>query len=96
MLQRCLNPNCKDYPDYGGRGITVSGEWHNFIDFFNCMGSPPKDPITGERMSLDRKNTNGNYEPNNCKWATRSEQQLNKRPYTHNKIEAQRNEGVLK
>lgn len=77
--QRCFNPKNKDYEGYGGRGITMCERWESFTNFYRDMGDPPKDNITGERLSLDRKNVDGNYEPNNCKWSDRSEQQLNKR-----------------
>lgn len=78
MKSRCKDINNKDYPNYGGKGITYTPNWEQFIAFFKVMGDPPKDNYTGERLSLDRIDNNGNYEPSNCRWATRSEQQLNK------------------
>lgn len=73
MKQRCLNKNAPDYPHYGARGITIDERWAaNFNSFLEDMGERPVD------KTLDRKNVNGNYEPSNCRWATRSEQQRNK------------------
>lgn len=77
--QRCNDKAHKDYPNYGGRGITFSAEWEDFKYFLRDMGDPPKDFITGERLSLDREDNNGNYCKDNCKWSDRSEQQLNQR-----------------
>jgi len=73
MKQRCLNPNNRDYKDYGGRGITVCDRWMKFENFFADMGERP------EGTTLDRIDVNGNYEPNNCRWATSDIQASNKR-----------------
>jgi hypothetical protein len=80
MLQRCQNPNNIGFERYGGRGIKVCGEWQSYDNFLTDMGRRPNPP---KSYSLDRIDNNGNYEPNNCRWATRSEQQKNKRPYKH-------------
>ena len=73
MKQRCLNPNAPDYHRYGGRGITICQRWlDSFINFLEDMGERP------ENLSIDRINVNGNYNPLNCRWATRSLQQRNK------------------
>lgn len=73
MKQRCLNENAPDYPRYGGRGITICNRWlESFNNFISDLGERP------EGTSLDRIDVNGNYEPSNCRWATRSEQQRNK------------------
>jgi hypothetical protein len=75
MKERCSNPNHKAYKDYGGRGIMVCERWINsYVNFLKDMGKKPSNDY-----SIDRINVNGNYEPSNCKWATKVEQQKNKR-----------------
>jgi hypothetical protein len=75
IKQRCLNPNNDRYEDWGGRGIRICERWANsFENFFADVGPRPSPA-----HSLDRKNNDGRYEPGNCRWATKSEQQLNQR-----------------
>jgi len=73
MIQRCTNPNKRGYKDYGGRGITVCEQWRSFEQFFADMGSCPRG------YSIERIDNDGNYEPPNCKWIPKNEQQKNRR-----------------
>lgn len=77
MKDRCLNPNGSNYPNWGGRGITIYAPWVNdFVAFFEYIGPRPT-----VQHSLDRIDNDGNYEPGNVRWATRKEQRANQRAY---------------
>lgn len=74
MRQRCNNPNAPDYSRYGGRGIEVCRRWQSsFQNFLDDMGERP------EGKTLDRADNSKGYEPDNCRWATPTEQQENRR-----------------
>lgn len=73
MRGRCLNPNNSRWTSYGGRGIAVCERWNSFQNFLEDMGEVP------DKLTLDRINVDGNYEPSNCRWATWEEQAKNKR-----------------
>lgn len=75
MKARCYNPNVYNYPNYGGRGIIVCERWLNsYENFILDMGFRPTI-----KHSIDRIDSNGNYEPSNCKWSTTHEQSRNLR-----------------
>lgn len=74
MMDRCYNENFQDYKNYGGRGIKVCGRWHDVSNFIDDV------TIGYEKgLQLDRLNNDGDYDKNNCRWATRKENNRNKR-----------------
>lgn len=74
MIQRCENPNHVRYHRYGGRGIKICKRWRNsFTAFLKDMGERPSG------KSLDRIHPDRDYKPSNCRWATREEQEANKK-----------------
>jgi len=84
MMQRCYDKKSKSYKNYGNRGIIVSEEWHDFEIFIKDMGFKP-----AQNFSIERLNNNDNYTKENCIWATRKEQNRNKRNniyITHNNL----------
>jgi len=79
MRNRCSNPNHADFKYYGARGIKVCERWDDFLAFASDVGERPFG------KTLDRVDVNGNYEPSNIRWATHSEQMLNRRKFVQPK-----------
>ncbi|MDP3322680.1 MAG: hypothetical protein Q8S71_03935 [Hydrogenophaga sp.] len=73
MMSRCYQVNASNYKYYGLKGIKVCQSWHEFYSFFLDMGECPD-----ETMTLDRINNEGDYEKNNCRWATQAKQNSNR------------------
>ena len=75
MIQRCCNPNAKNYPRYGSRGVTVCEEWKEFKNFYDWS------KISGysDNLTIERLDNNGNYCPENCTWITKQKQMRNTR-----------------
>lgn len=79
MKTRCTNPKAANYDKYGGRGVTYCSDWEHFANFCRDMGVRPSPSHT-----LDRINNEGNYEPGNCRWATPTQQCLNRGQFANN------------
>jgi len=79
MKSRCSDSNSPNWPKYGGRGIALCSKWIDFLPFFKWSLENGWD----KGLSIDREDNDGNYEPSNCRWATDSQQMLNRRKFRH-------------
>jgi len=75
MKQRCLNPNVKQFKNYGGRGITICNEWSNFTPFRDWS----LNNGYADNLQINRINNDGNYEPSNCEWISHKENARHRR-----------------
>lgn len=92
MKDRCNNPQSAWYPHYGGRGICVCQRWMaSFLAFITDMGRRP-----AKHLSIERLNNDLGYSPENCKWATQREQNLNQRGYGYSRYKGVRRSGSKK
>ena len=76
MFTRCYNPNFKQFKDYGGRGIRVAKVWWDFVSFYQWAMA---NGYVESKFLLDHINNDGDYKPSNCRWATRSQANKNRR-----------------
>lgn len=81
VKRRCSDPSRKNYPHYGGRGISYSAKWEDFEGFWEDMQEGYSDVLTLERVDV-----NGNYCKENCTWVTQEDQKKNKRGYSNNTL----------
>lgn len=85
MVSRCHNPNNPYFQKYGGRGIEVCDRWRTFENFLADMGDRPS-----RLYSIDRVDNDSGYEPGNCRWATKKEQQRNRRACNYVEVQGRR------
>lgn len=83
IRKRCLNTACKDYPHYGGRGISVCDEWLEFENFYNWAMSHGYN----RNLTLDRVNNRKGYYPANCRWVSRKAQANNRTTSKYYKVD---------
>ena len=86
MRQRCNNPKCSNYKNYGGKGIKVCQEWEDFQTFHKWA----MDHGYSEELTIDRTDVHGNYEPSNCRWVSYKEQANNKSNSRYIEVDGER------